>query len=309
MAIKLKNQHPGVQFAVFFSLAVGMIVANLAVNSIFFPGVSSLLSDRPLTPGELSTIKWFQSLTTIMIFLAPPLIFALVCDNEKPFPYIGLKPGVQVSSLGLILLLLVVIQPFAMLLSDLNQRINVSETLRKLDDLNNKTMARFLVMNSRADLLINFFVVALLPAFAEELFFRGGVQNILERWTRVPAIAIILSAGFFAMFHLSFFKFLPIFTLGLALGIIFYITRNLWYSIFFHFVNNSLALLSSYYATRNAFMKDISNNEVQLHWSIGIISLLLTIGLFVLLRRRNAYEPLENAWRRDVFSNHFNTPS
>ena len=308
MAIKLKNQHPGVQFAVFFSLTIAMILANLAVNAFYFPGVANLLTDKPLTPAELATIKWFQSLTTIMIFLLPPVIYGYISD-EKPLQYVGLKPGVKIESFGIILILLVAIQPFAMLLSDLNHRINVGETLRNLEELNNKAMARFLVMNSRYDLFINFLVVALLPAISEELFFRGALQNILERWIRVPAIAIILSAGFFAMFHLSVFKVLPIFSLGLALGIIFHITRNLWYSIFFHLVNNTLALLSSYYATRNEFMKDLSSDQVKLHWSVGLISLALTIALFMWLRNRHPKQSLERPWKHDVFSNHFNTPS
>ena len=308
MAIKLKNQHPGVQFAVFFSITVAMILVNLAVNSFYFSDVANLITDKPISASQLNMFKWFQVATTVMIFVIPPLIYGYISD-ERPLQYIGLKPGARLVLFVIVLLILVAIQPFAMLLNDLNHRIPVSETLRNLEETTDKAMSRFLVMNTPADLLMNFFVVALLPAIGEELFFRGSLQNILERWTRVPAIAIVLQAAFFAMFHLSFFKFLPIFTLGLALGIIFYITRNLWYSIFFHFVNNSLALLSSYYATRNGFMKDLSNNDVKLHWSIGIISLLITIGLFMLLRRKNPYQPLENSWRTDVFRNHFNTPS
>ena len=164
-------------------------------------------------------------------------------------------------------------------------------------------------MKSPSDLAINFIVVALLPAIGEELFFRGSLQNILERWTRTPWLAIFLSSAFFALFHLSFYKFLPIFTLGLALGCIFHITRNLWYCIFFHFVNNALALLQVYYASRSDLMKELSKDEVKLHWSIGLISLLLTVGLFMFLRKKHAYQPLEKTWHQDVFRNHFNTPS
>jgi uncharacterized protein len=214
MAIKLKNQHPGVQFAVFFSITVGMILLNLVVNSFYFEDVASLISNKPITPGQLTVFKWFQVTTTVMIFVFPPLLYGYLSD-EKPLQYIGLRRGAQLKFFAITLILLVAIQPFAMLLSDLNHRVNVSETLRNMEEVTEKAMSKFLVMNSSTDLIVNFFVVALLPAIGEELFFRGSLQSILERWTQRPVIAIILSSAFFAFFHLSFFKFLPIFALGL----------------------------------------------------------------------------------------------
>jgi uncharacterized protein len=156
---------------------------------------------------------------------------------------------------------------------------------------------------------VNFIVVALLPALAEELFFRGSLQNILERWTRRPVVAITLSSAFFAFFHLSFFKFLPILVLGIALGTLFYMTRNLWYSIFFHFVNNSLALLANYYAQRNDFMKQLANDEMKLSWLVALASLLVTLALFFYIRKKHPHQPLPRTWLGNVFENHHNTPS
>lgn len=308
MAFKLKNQSPGIQFIVFFCLTIGMIVAFMSISTFYFGDLTNLITDKPLTPAQLATVKLSQAITTIMIFMVPSLVYAYLSD-EKPLNYLGLKPGLRFSSLAIILLLLVAVQPFTMLVNEFTQRMNVPDGLRKLEELNNKALSKFLVMNSPKDLLVNFLVVALLPAIAEELFFRGSLQNILERWTGRPAVAVILSSAFFAIFHLSIFKVLSIFILGATLGLIFYITRNLWYCIFFHLVNNSLALLQNYYASRSQFIKDLSNDDVKMHWSIGLISLLLTIGLFMLLRRKNPGKPLEKTWHQDVFRNHFNTPS
>lgn len=308
MIIKLKNQHPGVQFAVFFGLTVAMILVNIAINSVFFEDVANVLTTNAPTPQQINAFKWFQVITTIMIFIMPAVLYGYLSD-ERPLQYVGLKSGANFKMFLVTILLLVTVQPFAMTLGELNRHANLGETIRKLEEISEKALEKFLIMDSPADLFVNFIVVALLPAIGEELFFRGSLQNILERWTRRPVIAIILSSGFFAFFHLSFFKFLPILVLGITLGTLFYMTRNLWYSIFFHFINNALALLANYYAQRNAFMKQLANDEVKLSWIIAIASLLITLALFYYIRKKHPHQPLERTWLRNVFDNNFNTPS
>ena len=308
MINKLKNQHPGVQFAVFFGLTVAMILVNIVINSVFFPGAASVLTTNTPTPQQINSFKWFQVITTTMIFIMPPLLYGYLSD-ERPLQYVGLKPSANFKIFLVTIVLLVAIQPFAMMVGEINRHANLGETLRKLEDMSEKALAKFLIMDSPADLFVNFIVVALLPAIGEELFFRGSLQNILERWTRRPVVAIILSSAFFALFHLSVFKFMPILVLGLALGTLFYMTRNLWYSIFFHFINNSLALLANYYAQRNAFMKQLADDEVKLSWIIALASLLITLALFYYIRKKHPHQPLENTWQRNVFVNHYNTPS
>ena len=48
---------------------------------------------------------------------------------------------------------------------------------------------------------------------------------------------------------------------------------------------------------------------IKFHWAIGLISLALTVALFLFLRKKHPYKPLEKTWNLDVFRNHFNTPS
>lgn len=300
MMIKLKNQRPGIQFAVFFGLTIAMILLNLMLNSIFFPNVADALLTEKITPAQITQFKWFQALTTIMIFLAPALLYGYMSD-EKPLQYVGLKNATSIKFLLITFVLLVAAQPFAMMLGEINRQADFGETLRKMNELSEKALERFLVMDSPADFFVNFLIVAVLPALAEELFFRGSLQNILERWTQRPVVAIILSSLFFSFFHLSFFKFLPILVLGLVLGTLFYMTRNLWYSIFFHLVNNTMALLASYYAQRNEFMKQLAKDEVDFSWMIGLASLFITIALFLYIRKKHPHQPLERTWGQNAF--------
>jgi membrane protease YdiL (CAAX protease family) len=79
----------------------------------------------------------------------------------------------------------------------------------------------------------------LMVAFAEEIVFRGYILNNLmdsfKKW-----IALLISALLFALMHVSnegydFFAFLAIFLGGILIGINYIYTKNLWFSILFHF--------------------------------------------------------------------------
>ena len=84
--------------------------------------------------------------------------------------------------------------------------------------------------------------IALVPAFVEELFFRGYLQRrLLARWS--PAAAIPVVAILFAAFHGTPVWALSVLPLGLALGILAWRTGSLWPGIVCHaFVNGSINL-------------------------------------------------------------------
>jgi hypothetical protein len=77
------------------------------------------------------------------------------------------------------------------------------------------------------------------------------------------------------------------------LGTLFYITRNILYNIFFHFVNNSISLLVAYYASRNETARKLSGDEVTVSITVAAVSLIVTLLLFVAIRRRSPREPLQ----------------
>ncbi|MGB8192781.1 MAG: CPBP family intramembrane glutamic endopeptidase [Chitinophagaceae bacterium] len=309
MATKLKYQLPGVQFAVFFGLAVGMFLLNVVITKTFFGNIAGIFSsEKTVSPALLTEFKWAQFAGTILSFVAPPILYGLWAD-ERPLRYVGMKREVRIIPIIIAALLLICVQPLAMMLGELNQQVNFGTAhtmIKSTEELYERILTKFMVMDSPADLLINMVIVALLPAIGEELFFRGALQNILEKWTQRPVIAIGIASFLFALLHGTFFKFLPIFVLGITLGVLFYVTRNLWYSIFFHFLNNALALVASYYAQRNEFMKRLADDDLKLNWSIALISLALTVALFYFLRKRIPFQPLEKTWTSNS-PEHYNT--
>lgn len=81
--------------------------------------------------------------------------------------------------------------------------------------------------------------ILILVSFSEELVFRGYIlNNLLESMPKMPAL--LVSALFFACFHtlnpgMSLIGFLNIFIAGVLMGVNYIFSRNLWFSIFFHF--------------------------------------------------------------------------
>ena len=129
--------------------------------------------------------------------------------------------------------------------------------------------------------------MALLPAIAEEMFFRGALQKALQRLTNTPWISILISSIVFGLLHGTFFKLLPIFTLGLLLGTIYYLTRNLWYTIAIHFLNNAFAVLSVYYADRSHILKKLASDDINVPLYAAIVSLAITIFIIYTIKRKS----------------------
>ena len=90
---------------------------------------------------------------------------------------------------------------------------------------------------------ISLFGLILIPAIAEEFFFRGIIQPFITELLN-PFWGIIITAIIFMLFHISNqykgqpFLLFHIFWLGILTGIAFWITENLWAPIIIHLINN-----------------------------------------------------------------------
>ncbi len=78
--------------------------------------------------------------------------------------------------------------------------------------------------------------IAIIPAFCEELLFRGLILDRLHRFGR--AKAIFISALLFALMHQNVGQLFYTFILGLVLGYIVVESGSIWGAIVVHFVNN-----------------------------------------------------------------------
>jgi hypothetical protein len=103
----------------------------------------------------------------------------------------------------------------------------------------------FRQLNQFSLILIFIFQAVIFSPIVEELFFRGFLLTFLKNCTS-PVLAIVLSAGIFACAHLNLSAFLPLWFLGIVLGVAYEHTGSLLVPMTIHGCFNlatALALL------------------------------------------------------------------
>ncbi len=125
---------------------------------------------------------------------------------------------------------------------------------------------------------------ALVPAIAEEFFFRGFALSALR--TRLRSItAVLLSAFLFALFHivagnvLSLERFIPTLLLGLVLGFVAVSTGSIWPGVLLHALHNSLVLSFSR-IDKERLVHWFGEGEHMPLWMLGIAGVVLAIGIW-----------------------------
>jgi membrane protease YdiL (CAAX protease family) len=245
-------------------------------------------------PKYLNGLKVFQILSSIGLFLVPPIILALTEQQKIKDFYAFKKP--QGSLLLLVLLIMIVSMPFMEWTALWNQQMHFPEFLKSVEvwmkakeaEATRLTLV-LLGVNGIRDFLVNLFMIALLPAIAEELMFRGAVQRSFNRMFGSPHAAIWLSAFIFSAIHMQFYGFLPRLLLGAAFGYIYYWSGSLWYAMLAHFLNNGYAVCMAWYLQMKKLPLTMAEETFHFQWYGYVMSLLLTIYLLWKFRDKAAY--------------------
>jgi len=85
-------------------------------------------------------------------------------------------------------------------------------------------------------------LISLVPAFCEELFFRGLVQSrLVAVWP--PGAAILLTSTVFALVHIDAQHIIAVLPIGIYLGWAAWRSGSVWMSMLLHALNNLAAVL------------------------------------------------------------------
>lgn len=271
---------------IFFGL---YLIASFILMVVFkdMPDLTTL-NAATVTSAQIAQYKWMQLISATLTFLLPAFIFNYL-SSPKPFQYGGFSQKSYPALFILTILLLLSSLPVVGVLGNWNEQLtfgNWQSSIKKLEEAYSNAMTIILKMNGPGDLLINLFLMALLPAVAEEFFFRGTLQSVLLRWWKRPVAAVIGSALFFALMHGTFYKIIPILAMGILLGTLFMVTKNLWYSIFFHFLFNGLQIVLLYISQQRAIPGfDSSKQEILFPVWGGAIGLLAIAVILVFMQK------------------------
>jgi membrane protease YdiL (CAAX protease family) len=121
--------------------------------------------------------------------------------------------------------------------------------------------------------------MALAPALFEEVFFRGGFQNMMYRATGQMWTSILITSLLFSAIHFSFYGFLSRVALSIVLGLLFAYTQSIWMVVIAHFLNNAMGVFQIYYLRMKGLpITDLSEDKYPIWW--GIVALGALIYLF-----------------------------
>ena len=244
-----------------------------------------------------TSLKWLQFMQTVATFLLPSILGAWIWSEEhKPFTWLRLTSTTHWSHYLLAVGIMLCAVPGINLLADLNSRIVLPESLDFIEQILKRQeeaaaalTERFLQADNGWVLLINIGLMALLPALAEEVSFRGTLQQILAQGNLKGQIhiAIWATAFIFSAIHMQFYGFVPRMLMGAMFGYIFVWTGTLWVPILMHFTNNGLAVMAYYLIGENEESKNIADTfGAGDTWWVGVISIVITsLGLLIFYRR------------------------
>jgi membrane protease YdiL (CAAX protease family) len=267
---------------------VGSLLGMLLIEPIFGiqvmgnTDILNIYSNNPATPTILKFLQFFQ---VFFSFILPAHLFARYQSNNNSAEYLRLTKTDPVHYiLGAVLIF--VISPLISYLSEINQNIvlpssmsSLEMTLKDLEEKLRIATELFLQVNSASDIVVNFFIVALLAAVSEELLFRGVLQRLMSTVIRNIHLNIFICALIFSAIHFQFYGFLPRLVLGMVLGYAFHFSKSLWVPILIHFLNNGTAVMVDILYKRNLISLNPHENEY--FGFVGLsISIISTITLF-----------------------------
>ncbi len=258
--VPLYSQKPFIQFIVsmlvMLILAIaGVLITLLSAWAVFGIAPGELSAGQIDTSARaLSYFKYLQTFQHVSVFLLPSLVIGyLMRGNTWSYFGFGNYPGMLMIVLCMLFIILLI--PLNSYMAWLNSGLELPGWLDGIEkwmirhETEAEDMTRAMINAKTAGgLIINLFIIAILPAIGEELLFRGVLQRIFTGWTGSGVIAVILTALIFSATHLQFYGFIPRFILGLAFGFMFLWTGNIWMAVTAHLVNNAIPVVLSYAA-------------------------------------------------------------
>lgn len=287
--------HPFLQLAILFGLVtmclfLCLFIVKFSLHPLF--GVVDpdvFITSLTLQKQHTYAALFMQSLaSTWGMFLLPAIIFTQVMRYDLgDFFKVNRWPSfINILTATLIIVSGII---FVNFIVELNKQIPLPSALSSLRDTQGNADAlilSFFSENTNTHFFVLVLALAVLPAIAEELFFRGVIQNMLQKSGMSAKGAIVITGLSFSVMHLEFDNFVAIWMMGIVLGWLYYYSQNLWVSIIAHFLNNfsMIALKFAFFNGVTATdMSETTSPPVLLSLVCGIIMVLLLIWF----RKRN----------------------
>ena len=309
------------------------------LNALFSMGIKfAIWRILPINHASTGSLIVFQGLQAIGLFILPSLAAAYLW-SDKPLEWLHLRDvTTQQSAINgqpstiskqqstfcrldarLVLLSIGIVVSAIPLINCMvawNSQLRLPKSMSGIEQLMQEMerqaeqlLQGFMTYKNGAwqILLLNLFVMAVLPGIGEELTFRGVLQGLLvgnqpsvisnqqsgisnkpSVVSRRQHLAVWVTAIVFSFVHFQFYGFVPRLFIGALLGYVLIWSGRIGYSMIMHITNNALSVLVFYFGT---YVWNISQSEIDAigtagTWWLTLVCTPLMIGLIYLYRRR-----------------------
>lgn len=285
MDLRLRDLHIVPRLGMIISMFIIFQSVALSLGTLFTYQVLGADTAR-IQEGILANqTDWLgfmvlQGTASLIGFGLTAIVFAyLEAGNCKQHLGLGTFPDFKL--LALAPLAVVAAQFFIEALVQLNELLPAPDAVLQLEKRIDAMLQAATSFSTLWQLAVAALVMAVVPAIAEELFFRGLVMGDLLRSGVKPATSIVVSGIIFSLVHFEFHNFLAIGVLGIFLGYLYYVSGSLWLCVAAHFINNFFAVLARYMANVGIISPELAEGETPVWLTIagGVVFLSLAFAI------------------------------
>lgn len=276
-------------FAVSSFLAL-LVISFLLAVPLFNISLMELESELNFeTTSNINILKYFQIVQAISLFIIPALLSGyFLYGSDERFFGLGIKQKPSIRAIVLAAAAMIIALPLINLLAIINQHAQLPDFLSGMEtwmqtqeSYAQELTEYFLEVKNINGLLLNIFMIGILPGIGEEFLFRGVIQRIFGNITKNIHAAILITSILFSALHFQFYGFIPRLVMGIYFGYLLVWTGNIWVPVIAHFANNTFAVVIYYFyrpGTTKFDIEEIGASPETLYTSA--ISLVLT-GLII----------------------------
>ncbi len=241
-----------------------------------------------------NVIRLEQFVGSMVSFAGAAILFYyLVSQKDNFFSFFKFEKKHRLLLYLLAVLALASLLPLVNYTAYINENMKLPESLslieekmKEMEELAKALTLDLLKTDSFFLFLTNIIVIAIAPAFCEEMLFRGALQKTLQE-RMAPWLAIVITSILFSAMHLQFYGFIPRFLLSVFLGLLFYISGSMKLNMFAHCFNNAVAVIVYYFCSMaNVAIDDAPTETLGKEDAVAaIVSTLIFAGIMWVIYR------------------------
>ena len=267
-----------------------LLIFGAFIGLVVLMGALSILA--PEWSNSTGGLLFMQGVQTIVLFGVTALVGVWLTERENPFNQMSLNRRLSFKQALISFFFAVAALPLIAMLAEWNKGMefpsflaSVEEMMRQMEESAKVLTERFLNTSSVWMMIVNLFVMALLPAMCEEMLFRGWLQRILVARVNYH-VAIWVVAFVFSAIHFQFYGFVPRMLIGAALGYLYCYTGSLWAPIIAHFTNNAMAVITAFLSYNGYTSIDFDLIGTGDTWYLSVASVAVCLALIGVIKRK-----------------------